>query len=160
MTMNPQENTDYIFIGTASLFLPNKTIASGPLLVTKQGLSYANYHTTDPYAGTRRATNVEKAVQNVRESVQDLKDEYKDLKDLGEARKILKKIAATASGMEEMEANLNAWAAADPRLLRIPRDRIASIKTGFFAGLQVTLNDGTLYTFRCGKLKAIAAMCA
>lgn len=160
MTMNPQENTDYIFIGTASLFLPNKTIASGPLLVTKQGLSYANYHTTDPFAGNRQATTLKAAVDDVKESVQDLKDEYKNLKDLGEARMILKKIAANASSMEEMEATLNAWASADPRLLRIPRDQIASIKTGFFAGLQVTLNDGTLYKFRCGKLKAIAAMCA
>ena len=158
--MNTPENTDYIFIGTASLFLPNKTIASGPLLVTPRGLFYANVHNTDPHAGARRATNLKDAVDEVKSGVADLKSEYKQLKTLGEAREMLKKIATTASSPEEKEAQLKTWAETDNRLLSVPKDQIESVKTGFFAGLQVKMKDGTLHKFRCGKLKAIAAMLA
>ena len=158
--MRPQENTDYILIGTASLFQPDKTVASGPLLVTAKGLYYANYHTTDPYAGTRRATNLKDAVADVKEAVADVKAGFAEIKSLGEAKDRMKQLVAEAASLDQLHSSLDEWAANDSRLLRVPKENIESVKTGFLAGLQVRLRDGTVHKFRCGKLKAIRALLA
>lgn len=156
--MRPQENVDYIFIGTASLHQPDRTIASGPLLVTPKGIYYANYHTTDPFAGSREATSIKGAVADVKESVADLKAEFASLKGLGEVRKKMQEIVNTEPGIDQIQAKLDAWAEADSRLMRLLKDEIESIKTGFFAGLQVRMRNGAVHKFRSGKLKAISAM--
>lgn len=158
--MRPQENTDYVLIGTASLFQPDKTIASGPLLVTGKGLYYANYHTADPYAGTRKATNIKDAVADVKEAAADVKAGFAELKTLGEARDRMKQIVAEAASLDQLNASLDEWANNDSRLLRVPKESIESVKTGFLAGLQLRLRDGTVHKFRCGKLKTIATLLA
>lgn len=157
--MGLQADRDYLLIGTASLYLPNRSIASGPLLVTPQGLAYASYHETNPFEGNHQRTgSIKEAVDAVKDSVAAGKSEFTNQINLLAARKYMKQVLEREETINDVHRTMAEWAAADSRLIRIAKEDIASLKTGFFTGLKVTMKDGTVHKFRSNKLKAIRAM--
>jgi hypothetical protein len=147
---------DVILIGTASLHLPRHQTLSGPMVVTRTGLTYvAGFH-TDAFDAVRpRATSVGAAVAHVRASVADVRAAHASLKDLGAVRQHATDLVAQADTVEALDAALDAWAADDGRVLRLPQAAMATLSTGFFSGLKITLHDGSGYHFRSGKHSAI-----
>ncbi len=167
-----QENIDFIVIKRAGMFDGSRLKQlAGNLIVTKNCVIYNVVENIDVMGkvtnamgskheddyrldASGEARNITDAVHNVKVATKDLKASWSDAKDdfaklkiFGKAADIVRQIAKECDSVSEFEKLVIEMYSENPKSFVIPLGDVKKVKAGFFSGLQLHLQDGTVKKF-------------
>lgn len=166
------ENNDFVIVKRAAMFDGSRfKQLAGNLIVTKNCVIYnvvenidvmgkvadamgSKYEDEYRQDESGQARNISDALHNVKVATKDLKASWADAKDdfaklkiFGKAADIVRQIATESKSMSEFENLVIDMYSENPKSFVVPLNQIKKVKAGFFSGLQLHLQDGSVKKF-------------
>lgn len=153
--MAVREDIDFVPVKNA-FYSEGMVRQSGNLVVTPHRIILNVIQSIDPMDSVRGGSHtISGAVGELKEDIREAKKSFKEIFDYGKNLNKILQIAAISESISDFEEKTAAIGMANPKSISITRSDIREFKIGFFKGLQIFCNDGTVYKIRTGKLKKI-----
>ncbi|MFH0895041.1 MAG: hypothetical protein V2A54_11460 [Bacteroidota bacterium] len=137
------EDQDYVIVRRAALFDGSRfNQQAGNMIATKNRVIF---NVIDHADGMAKMSGLGEG--SIKDSWQESKDEFAKLKLFGKYADEVRKIGSECSSLQDFETKVEAMFIENPISFSILNSDIAKVKTGIFAGLQITMSSGKVYKF-------------